>query len=134
MGEQMVVRFGPGDRGLSLFGTLTLSDRHTARVPTFISGGFVARGLWDSRPRDNFGLGLVYARVNPRIADRQRDQLSLGQNVAVQTHEMSGEIFYGWQATRRLLLRPNLQYIHRVGATDRYPDALVAGATIKVIL
>lgn len=134
MGEQMIVRFGPGDRGLSLFGTLTLSDRHTARVPTFISGGFVARGLWDSRPRDNFGLGLVYARVNPRIADRQRDQLSLGQNVAVQTHEMSGEIFYGWQATRRLLLRPNLQYIHRVGATDRYPDALVAGATIKVIL
>lgn len=134
MAEQMVVRFGPGDRGLSLFGTLTLSDRHTARVPTFISGGFVARGLWDSRPRDNFGLGLVYARVNPRITDRQRDQLSLGQDVAVQTHEMSGEIFYGWQATRQLLIRPNLQYIHRVGATDLYPDAVVAGATIKLIL
>lgn len=134
MAEKMVVRFGPGDRGLSLFGTLTLSDHHTARVPTFVSGGFVARGLWDSRPKDNFGLGLVYAKVNPRIADRQRDQVSLGQDVAVQTVETSGEIFYGWQATRQLLLRPNLQYIHRVGATDAYPDALVAGCTIKLIL
>jgi porin len=134
MAEQMIVRFGPGDRGLSLFGTLTVSDRHTARFSTFVSGGFVARGLSDSRPRDNFGLGLVYARVNPRITDRERDQVALGQDVAVQTHEASGEIFYGWQATRTLLLRPNLQYIHRVGATGRYPDALVAGATIKVIL
>jgi porin len=134
MAEKMVTRFGPGDRGLSVFGTVTLSDYHTARVPVFASGGFVAKGLWDSRPRDSFGLGLVYAKVNPRIADRERDQLSLGQDVAVQTVETSGELFYGWQATRRLLLRPNLQYIHRVGATDLYPDALVAGCTIKFIL
>lgn len=134
MAEKMVVRFGAGDRGLNIFGTLTLSDYHTARVPLFISGGLVAKGLWDSRPRDNFGVGLVFARVNPRIADRQRAGIALGQNVAVQTNEMSGEIFYGWQATGKLLLRPNLQYIHRVGATNLYPDALVAGCTIKVIL
>ncbi|NWK94605.1 carbohydrate porin [Sphingobium lactosutens] len=134
MAEKMIARFGPGDRGLSLFGTATLSDSHTARVPIFLSGGFVARGLWDSRPKDNFGLGLVYARVNPRISDRQRDQQSLGQAVDVQTWEASGEIFYGWQATRELLLRPNLQYIHRVGATSRYADAVVAGLTVKLIL
>ncbi|HEX7871620.1 MAG TPA: carbohydrate porin [Sphingobium sp.] len=134
MAEKMVVRFGPGDRGLNLFGTLTLSDLHTARVPLFASAGFVAKGLWDSRPRDNFGLGLVYAHVNPRTADRQRDQIALGQSVAVQTHEISGEIFYGWQATGKLLLRPNLQYIHRVGATSLYSDALVAGCTVKVTL
>lgn len=134
MAEKMVVRFGSGDRGLNLFGTLTLSDLHTARVPVFASGGFVAKGLWDSHPRDSFGLGLVYAEVNPRIADRQRDQISLGQAVAVQTNEISGEIFYGWQATGKLLLRPNLHYIHRVGATNLYPDALVAGCTIKVSL
>ena len=134
MAEKMIVRFGPGERGLSLFGTMTLSDRATARVPLFLSGGFVARGLWDNRPRDNFGLGLVYARVNPRIADRQRDQQLLGQDVDPQRWEASGEIFYGWQATRALLLRPNLQYIHRVGATSRYPDAVVAGMTIKLIL
>ena len=134
MAEKMIIRFGPGERGLSLFGTFTLSDHHTARVRTFVSGGFVARGLWDDRPRDNFGLGLVYARVNPHITDRQRDQASLGQNIAAQTYEVSGEIFYGWQASRQLLVRPNLQYVHRVGATNIYPDALVAGATIKVIL
>jgi porin len=133
MGEKMIARFGSGDRGLSLFGTVTMSDRHTARVPLFVSGGFVARGLWDSRPKDNFGLGLVYARVNPRIADRQRDQIALGQAVDVQRDEMSGELFYGWQATRELLMRPNLQYIHRVGAVDRYPDALVAGMTVKLV-
>ncbi|WP_298400237.1 carbohydrate porin [Sphingobium sp.] len=134
MGEKMIARFGSGDRGLALFGTMTLSDKHTARVPFFLSGGFVARGLWDSQLKDNFGLGLVYARVNPRIADRQRDQQSLGQAVDVQTWEASGELFYGWQATRSLLLRPNLQYIHRVGATSRYPDAVVGGLTVKLIL
>ena len=131
--EKMVIRFGPADRGLSLFGTVTLSDRHTARVHSFVRGGFVARGLSRSRPKDNFGLGLVYATVNPRITDRQRDQNAQGKDVLVQTVETSGEIFYGWQATRQLLLRPNLQYIHHVGATDRYPDALVAGATVKLI-
>ena len=52
----------------------------------------------------------------------------LGQDVDPQRWEASGEIFYGWQATRALLLRPNLQYIHRVGATSRYPDAVVAGS------
>jgi porin len=134
MGEKMIHRFGPGDRGLTLFGTFTLSDYHTARVPVFASTGLVAKGLWDSRPRDAFGIGLVYARVNPRITDRQRDQVALGQDIAVQRHEMSGEIFYGWQASRQLLVRPNLQYIHRVGATSRYPDALVAGCTVKFLL
>lgn len=41
---------------------------------------------------------------------------------------------YGWQATPALLLRPNLHYIHRVGATGRWPDAVVAGCTVKLIL
>jgi porin len=131
MGEKMVTRFGSGDRGLVVFGTFTRSDSHTARVKTFATAGFVARGPFDSRPKDSFGLGLIYGRVNPRITERQRAQVSLGQDVIVQTTETSAEIFYGWQATPHLLLRPNLQYIRRVGASDDYPDALVAGLTIK---
>lgn len=131
MGEKMVTRFGPGDRGLTVFGTFTLSDSHTARVKTFATTGFVAKGMIASRPADTFGLGLIYARVNPRIADRQRDQVSLGQDVAVQTTETSAELFYGFQVNPYLLLRPNIQYIHRVGATDRHADAVVAGLTVK---
>lgn len=131
MGEKMVKRFGPGDRGLTIFGTVTQSDAHTARVTSFATAGFVAKGLFDSRPADTFGMGLIYGRVNPRTADKQRDQIALGQDVAVQTTETSAELFYGWQANRHLLIRPNLQYIHRVGATGQYPDALVAGLTVK---
>lgn len=71
------------------------------------------------------------ARVNPRITDRQRDQVSLGNAVNMQTWEMSGELFYAFQATRGMLLRPNLQYIHRVGGSNAYPDASVAGCTIR---
>lgn len=132
LGEKMVHRFGPGARGLTVFGDVSVSDLHTARVPLFLSAGVVARGLADARPADGMGFALAYARVNPRLERGQREAVARGRPVAVQDYEMSAEMFYAWQVRPNILVRPNLQYIHRVGATTRYRDAKVAGLTLRI--
>ncbi|HWU03890.1 MAG TPA: carbohydrate porin, partial [Novosphingobium sp.] len=127
MGEKGIARIGPEGKGvLSVFGTFTTSDLHTARVPYFASAGLVAKGVWGKRFKDIAGIGLVYARVNPRITEREREQVAAGKNVAIQTYEASAEVYYGFQFGP-LQVRPNVQYINHVGGSNRYSDAVVGG-------
>lgn len=133
MGEKGIAHIGKGGGGvLSLFATFTASDLHTARVPYFVSGGVVAKGFWAARPRDMAGIGVVYARINPRTTDRQLGLLEAGKATAVQTYEASGEIYYSAQFGP-LTVRPNLQYINHVGGTNLYADAVVGGMTLKLV-
>lgn len=132
LAEKMVRRFGDGTRGLTVFGDVTFSDRGTARVPFFLSGGLVARGASSARPADGIGFGIAAARVNPGITRRQREAISLVQPSSIQTWEVSAEAFYAFQVTSKALLRPNVQYIHRVGATSQYGDATVLGLTVRI--
>ena len=132
MGEKGVAHLGKGGQGLlSLFGAVTVSDLHTARVPYFTSGGVVAKGFWSTRPNDIAGMGVVYARVNPRTTDRELGLVAAGKSAIVQTYEASAEVYYGAQFGP-LQLRPNLQYINHVGGSSTYSDAVVGGMTIKL--
>jgi porin len=134
MAEQGIVHVGKGGGGvLSLFGTFTTSDLHTSRIPYFGSAGLVAKGFWAARPGDMAGIGLVYARVNPRIEARELGLVAAGRPTAVQTYEASGELYYGAQFGP-LMVRPNLQYINHVGGTDQYRDAVVGGLTLKLVV
>lgn len=134
MGEQGIAHVGKGRAGvLSVFATFTTSDLHTARVPYFASGGLVGKGFWAARPGDMAGIGLVYARVNPRVTDRELGLVAAGRSTIVQTYEASGEIYYGAQFGP-LMVRPNLQYINHVGGSNTYRDAVVGGMTLKLVV
>ena len=54
--------------------------------------------------------------------------------VPPQGEEWNAELYYGFQLTPWLAVRPNLQYIVHPGANNRVDDAWVAGAMFNVTL
>jgi len=133
MGEQMVWRKGPA--ALSVFANALAFDRSTARYSHFYSAGLVRTAPFASRPKDKAGVAVAYVRVNKRLEDAQRERATLtGDWSGVQTSESSVEAFYSAQATGWLVVRPNLQFIHRPGATGSIPDAWVGGLTLRAAL
>ncbi|MEH0194290.1 carbohydrate porin [Caulobacter sp. CCNWLY153] len=130
MGEQMVWR--KGGASLSVFANALMFDRSTARYSRFYSAGLVRTAPFSARPKDKLGVAVAYARVNPRLEAAQREQAGLtGNSSGVQTSESSLEAFYAAQATGWLVVRPNIQFIRRPGATGTIPDAWVSGLTLR---
>jgi porin len=134
MGEQMLFRdAGNASRNLSVFANVLGFDRETSRYSRFYSAGLVWRGPFDARPGDSTGIAIANVKVNPRLAATQRDRLLLsGSPGAVQNDETSLELFYGVQVAPWLLIRPNLQFIHRPGATGLYDDAWLLGLSTRI--
>lgn len=130
MGEQMVWRQGPA--ALTVFANALAFDRSTARYSRFASAGLVRTAPFAARPKDKAGLAVAYVRVNERLEDAQRQLAAkTGNWSGVQTDETSLEAFYAAQLTGWLVARPNIQFIHRPGATGAIPDAWVSGMTLR---
>ena len=55
------------DQGVGLFGRLGVSDGNPNFMKFFGSFGVGGKGVFDSRPRDQFGLGYYFINIaNPR--------------------------------------------------------------------
>ena len=66
--------------------------------------------------------------MNDKVAKSQRAQNRAGLGpVAVQDTEYAFEVYYTVRPTAGLLFRPNVQYVHRPGGTDKNKDVLVLG-------
>lgn len=138
--QQLTSRAGDRKRGLSLFSQGTWNDQDTAYVERYLSAGATWAGPFDARSRDDMGIGLAYARVS----DDYVDTVTAGNAVLpgpgapgyvpAQGEEWNAELYYGFQLSPWLVVRPNLQYVMHPGANSRVDNAWVAGAMLKVIL
>src|SRR5262249_11067858 len=73
--DQVLVPSGdPGsNRGFGSFGSvMSAADPSIAQMPFFFTAGVAARGVFDSRPSDSCGLGVVYGRFSEDLRDAQR--------------------------------------------------------------
>tara|TARA_R110001606_G_scaffold171956_7_gene318101 strand:+ start:2368 stop:3681 length:1314 start_codon:yes stop_codon:yes gene_type:complete len=138
--QQVTRRAGDRDRGLSLFVQGTWNDERTAYAERYVSTGATWSGPFDARPHDDAGIGLAYARVGEPYVD-QATAGNIGLPgpgapgyVPPQGEEWNAELYYGFQLTPWLAVRPNLQYIVHPGANNRVDDAWVAGAMFNVTL
>lgn len=82
-------------------------------------------GLLDSQPNDILGLAVNRVHVNNRFAESRP---------AFNTDaEYNIELNYSYNATKWLMLRPNLQYVVNPGATNNVDNALLFGLTSRII-
>jgi porin len=127
----VVFPFGsPGsNRGLGLFGSVIYApDPRIQQMPFFFNAGVAARGIFESRPVDTLGLGLVYGQFSEDLQDAQEVEQLLNPTIGIQNHETAIELTYRlYFAKTAIFLQPDLQYIIRPGGTGAIPNALVVG-------
>lgn len=124
--DQVLVPFGgPGsNRGFGVTGSVLVSpDRSVSQMPLFSTAGFLARGIFPSRPTDVGGVGVVYGHFSDDLQDAQRRA-----GVGVQRYEIALELTYRFRFRGdAVFFQPDLQYIIRPGGTGQIADAFVAG-------
>jgi porin len=102
------------DRGIGVFGRLGVSDGNPDLMKFFGSFGVGGKGLFESRPHDQFGWGFYYINIdNPRLdidAPRLRD-LGLPRDVAFLRDEYGFEAYYNFAITPWALLTPDIQVV-----------------------
>lgn len=123
--EQQLTSTGQGRQGLHSFANFTWHDRVTNKVDHSQQLGVKYIGLLDSQPNDILGLAVNRVHVNNRFADSRP---------AFNTDaEYNIELNYSYNATKWLMLRPNLQYVVNPGATNNVDNALLLGLTSRII-
>ncbi|MFZ0023195.1 carbohydrate porin [Acinetobacter sp.] len=123
--EQQLTSTGAGRKGLYSFANFTWHDRDTNKVDNSQQIGVKYIGLADSQPNDILGLAVNRVHVNDRFADsRPAFNADAEYNI---------ELNYSYNATKWLMLRPNLQYVVNPGSSNNVDDALVLGLTTRII-
>ena len=123
--EQQLTSPGNGRQGLHSFANFTWHDRDTNKVDNSQQLGLKYIGLVDSQPNDILGLAVNRVHVNDRFAD--------SRPVYDASAEYNIELNYSYNATKWLMLRPNLQYVINPGSSNQVDNALVLGLTTRVI-
>ncbi|GAB7527704.1 carbohydrate porin [Pseudomonas sp. 3A(2025)] len=137
--QQVTAHNGDASRGLTVFAAATVHDKATNYIDNFQQIGVVYKGPFNSRPKDDIGIGISRIHVNDDAQDRARLVNALNNVndydnplfLPVQDTEYNSEIYYGFHVTNWLTVRPNLQYIRHPGGVDKVDDALVAGLKIQ---
>jgi porin len=138
LGDQMVLRDrgGISGRGLSIFGHFTANPEQSAQITRWYAGGLLKIGTFAGRDADTVALGVVHAQVNERLraAHAGTPAATADGYTALPEGETAIELSYGFQATRWLNIRPDVQYIVDPGAFSyrRTPDAIALGVQVKM--
>ncbi|UNW07448.1 carbohydrate porin [Acinetobacter sp. YH12047] len=123
--EQQLTSIGNGRQGLYSFANFTWHDRDTNKVDNSQQLGLKYIGLVDSQPNNILGLAVNRVHVNDRFAD--------SRPVYDASAEYNIELNYSYNATKWLMLRPNLQYVINPGSSNQVDNALVLGLTTRVV-
>ncbi|WP_296281763.1 carbohydrate porin [uncultured Acinetobacter sp.] len=120
--QQFTSHHGDKNRGLTGFVNVTVHDSDTNNIGNMQNIGLVYKGAFDARPKDEIALGVARISINDDVNDTQTVQ---------QDEEYNAEIYYGVHATNWLTIRPNIQYIHHVGAYKNGENAWVGGIKLQ---
>jgi porin len=93
------------DRGVGVFGRLGVSDGNPNFMKFFSSFGVGGKGMFESRPLDQFGLGYYFININnPTIQ-------GLLQTRSFLRDEYGFEAFYNFAITPWAMLTPDIQVV-----------------------
>ena len=93
------------DRGIGIFGRLGVSDGNPNFMKFFSSFGVGGKGMFESRPLDQFGLGYYFININnPTIQ-------ALLQTREFLRDEYGFEAYYNFALTPWALLTPDIQVV-----------------------
>ncbi|MEG2267945.1 MAG: carbohydrate porin [Acinetobacter sp.] len=120
--QQLTTHHDDKNRGLTGFVNVTVHDSDTNHVGNMQNVGLVYKGAFDARPKDEIALGVARISINDDVNDMQ---------IVQQDEEYNAEIYYGVHATNWLTIRPNIQYVHHVGAYKNGENAWVGGIKLQ---
>jgi porin len=109
---------GDDHRQLSAFAEAGLGDQRVNRFRAYVGTGLVATGLLSSRPSDELGLALAWARNGSHFMQMQ-EQSGMPTNRA----ETAIELTYLSQIATRFALQPDVQYIVHPGTMPSVKNA-----------
>jgi porin len=93
------------DRGVGVFGRLGASDGNPNFMKFFGSFGVGGKGMFESRPHDQFGWGFYYINIdNPRLQGPL-------QTTSFLRDEYGFEAYYNFALTPWALLTPDIQVV-----------------------
>jgi carbohydrate-selective porin OprB len=73
---------------------------------------------------------VVYGSYSSDLRGAEELQAVTEPSTAVQTHEMTVELNYGWTVRPGLLVQPSLQYIVNPAGNKAIPNALAVGLNL----
>ncbi|MBV8140104.1 MAG: carbohydrate porin [Deltaproteobacteria bacterium] len=133
--DQVLVPIGnPGsNRGFGIFGSVTVGpDPDLQQLPLFITAGFSARGIFDTRPRDALSFGVASGYFSDDLRRAQQKGRVPGPPGG-QDYETVIELTYRIDLHKgAFFIQPDLQYIVQPGGTKHVENALVLGAQLGV--
>jgi porin len=106
-------------------------DDSVSQMPYFFAGGVAFRGIFESRPTDSAGLGVVYGLFSSDLRHSQEREELLNPAVGSQTYETVVEATYRFYFRKgAIFFQPDFQYVVRPGGTGNIDDAVVLGCQI----
>jgi porin len=124
--QQLTAHKDDASRGLSGFVNITVHDSDTNNVSNMQNIGLVYKGAFDARPKDEIAIGLGRISINDDVNDARIANNTVDAR-GLQSEEYDAEIYYGFHATNWLTIRPNVQYVHHVGAYKNGENAWIGG-------
>ncbi len=100
----------------------------SARCHIFFTAGVASRGIFESRPIDVAGFGVVYGSFSSDLSNAQQREQLLDPATGVQDYETVFEWTYRFNLHKgALFIQPDIQYVINPGGTGQINDALVLG-------
>lgn len=134
--DQVLVPFGElgGNRGFGVLGSFLVSpDESVSQMPYFFTAGVACRGMFESRPIDVAGFGVVYGCFSSDLSSAQERQQALDPTVGVQDYETVLEWTYRFNLRRgAVFFQPDVQYVINPGGTGNLDNALVLGCQLGI--
>jgi porin len=96
-------------------------------LDSYLGVGFIATGIFDSRPGDQVGVVVAHASVG----DPYRQAADLA-GMPTDSHETAIEVGYSTRINEWLRLQPHVHYIVNPGADRSLDDALVFGLRFEM--
>jgi porin len=132
--DQVLFPFGePGsNRGFGVFGSFLVSpDESVSQLPYFFTAGVASRGIFESRPIDVAGFGVVYGSFSSDLSNAQEREQLLAPVTGVQNYETVFEWTYRFNLRKgAVFIQPDIQYVINPGGAGQINDALVLGCQL----
>ncbi|HXI71271.1 MAG TPA: carbohydrate porin [Verrucomicrobiae bacterium] len=136
--DQVLVPFGEpaSNRGFGVFGSFLASpDESVSQMPYFFTAGVASRGMFESRPIDVAGFGVVFGSFSSDLSNAQQREQLLDPATGVQDYETVFEWTYRFNLRKgAVFFQPDVQYVINPGGKGHINDALVLGCQIGINL
>lgn len=112
-----------GKRSASVFVRAGMAPSERNTVAWYADGGIGFKGPFAGRPNDFLTLGFAHSRLSGRLADRDRDTLTLnGPPYPIRLAETVFEASYSVQLAPWWTVQPDVQYTVRPGGNVPHPS------------